>query len=121
MCRSVPQIAVFSILISTSFGPTCGSGTSSIQMPCSGLRLTRAFIVCDMGNPSVGPRSGRGNGNYRTRSLAAALTPTSCPGRLGKLWSQVYAIAHEGRCDAIEETVVEIGRASGRESVCQYV
>jgi hypothetical protein len=34
-------------------------------MPCSGLRLTRAFIVCDMGNPLFGPRGGQEDDNYR--------------------------------------------------------
>src|SRR5690242_15918298 len=45
MCRSVPQIAVFSSLISTSFGPISGIGTCSIQMPGAASRLTRAFII----------------------------------------------------------------------------
>src|SRR5688500_17930124 len=49
MCRSVPQIAVFSSLIRTSFGPGAGTGTSSIQMPLVASRLTSAFIICDMG------------------------------------------------------------------------
>jgi hypothetical protein len=48
MCRSVPQIAVFSSLTSTSFGPISGSGTCSIQMPLAASRLTSAFIVCGM-------------------------------------------------------------------------
>src|SRR5690606_17303097 len=45
MCRSVPQIAVFSSLIRTSFGPGRGTGTSSIQMPLAASRLTSAFMV----------------------------------------------------------------------------
>ena len=45
MWTSVPQIAVLRILISTSLGPISGTGTCSIQMPGSGLLLTRAFIV----------------------------------------------------------------------------
>ena len=45
MCRSVPQIAVFSSLTSTSFGPGAGTGTCSIQMPLPVSRLTSAFIV----------------------------------------------------------------------------
>src|SRR6185503_8603831 len=49
MCKSVPQIAVFSSLISTSFGPISGTGTCSIQMPLAASRLTSAFIIdCDM-------------------------------------------------------------------------
>src|SRR5690606_27642840 len=51
MCRSVPQIAVFSTLISTSLGPGEGTGTSSIQMPLAGSRLTSAFIVRPMWMP----------------------------------------------------------------------
>jgi hypothetical protein len=39
MCRSVPQIAVFSSLISTSLGPGTGTGTCSIQMPLPALAL----------------------------------------------------------------------------------
>src|SRR4249919_61148 len=48
MCRSVPQIAVFSSLISTSLEPGLGTGTCSIQMPLPASRLTSAFIVCAM-------------------------------------------------------------------------
>ncbi len=46
MCRSVPQMAVFSSLISTSLGPGVGTGTCSSQMPLFASRLTSAFIVC---------------------------------------------------------------------------
>ncbi len=42
----MPQIAVFSSLISTSFGPGTGTGTSSIQIPLAASRFTRARIVC---------------------------------------------------------------------------
>jgi len=45
MCRSVPQIAVFSSLIRTSFAPGEGTGTCSIQMPLAASRFTSAFIV----------------------------------------------------------------------------
>jgi hypothetical protein len=41
----VPQIAVFSSLIRTSFGPGLGMGTCSIQMPFSAWRFTSAFII----------------------------------------------------------------------------
>jgi hypothetical protein len=44
----VPQIADFFTLISTSFGPTSGTGTYSIQSPTSGFALTSAFIMFDM-------------------------------------------------------------------------
>src|SRR6185437_13945058 len=48
MCRSVPQIAVFSTLISTSLAPASGTATSSIQMPLAASRLTSAFIIWGM-------------------------------------------------------------------------
>src|SRR5690606_39510551 len=59
MWRSVPQMAVFSRRIRTSFGPGSGTGTSSIQMPLASSRLTSAFMVvgivdcwgCDMVGP----------------------------------------------------------------------
>src|SRR3546814_13110537 len=54
MCRSVPQIAVFSTLTRTSFGPGVGTGTSCIQMPLPGSRLTRAFIVADIRDSTIG-------------------------------------------------------------------
>src|SRR6186713_1986360 len=45
MCMSVPQIAVLPTLISTSLGPTLGSGMSCIQMPGSAFALTSAFML----------------------------------------------------------------------------
>ena len=39
-----PKITVFRTLISTSFIPTSGSGTSSNRSPLSACALTRAFI-----------------------------------------------------------------------------
>src|SRR5439155_14815872 len=44
MCRSVPQIAERSTLISTSSAPTGGVGTSSSHRPGSGFNLTTAFM-----------------------------------------------------------------------------
>src|SRR3954452_16891440 len=44
MCMSVPQIAVFAILMSTSLGPTLGTSMSFIQMPGLASLLTSAFI-----------------------------------------------------------------------------
>ena len=44
MWRSVPQIEVLRTSIRTSLGPTSGSGMSCIQIPGSGLALTRARI-----------------------------------------------------------------------------
>src|SRR5471032_2287002 len=64
MCKSVPQIAVFSSLTRTSLGPISGSGTCSIQMPLAASRLTRAFIVCGMGISGCGA-------DYRTCGLGA--------------------------------------------------
>src|SRR5688572_22223454 len=43
MCMSVPQIAVFAILMSTSLGPTFGTSMSFIQMPGLASLLTSAF------------------------------------------------------------------------------
>jgi hypothetical protein len=43
-------MADFLILIKTSFGPIAGIGTSSIQIPFSGLLFTIAFtFVCFTG------------------------------------------------------------------------
>src|SRR5690348_15089938 len=44
MCMSVPQIAVLAISMSTSFGPTFGSGIFSSQMPGAGCCFTSAFM-----------------------------------------------------------------------------
>src|SRR5580765_3050124 len=44
MWMSVPQIAVFFMRISTSFGPIVGRATSAIQMPGSAFALTSAFM-----------------------------------------------------------------------------
>src|SRR5690606_6538365 len=60
MCRSVPQIAVFSTLIRTSFGPGTGTGTSSIHRPLAVSRLTSAFMVADIGRRPAGT-----GGHYR--------------------------------------------------------
>src|SRR5215469_11554821 len=46
MCMSVPQIAVLAISMSTSLGPTLGSGMSSSQMPGCACCLTSAFMCC---------------------------------------------------------------------------
>ncbi len=43
MCRSVPQMPVRSTLISTSPGPTSGSGTSISHRPGSAFAFTSAF------------------------------------------------------------------------------
>src|ERR1022692_2769233 len=43
MCRSVPQIPVFSTRILTSLMPIAGSGMSSIHSPRSALLFTNAF------------------------------------------------------------------------------
>src|SRR5882762_7881938 len=53
MCMSVPQIAVLSISMSTSFGPTLGSGTSSSQIPGVACFLTSAFMLFDLNACSV--------------------------------------------------------------------
>src|SRR5579862_2037325 len=46
---SVPQIAVLAISISTSLGPTFGSGMSSSQMPGAACCLTSAFMCGSFG------------------------------------------------------------------------
>src|SRR5215469_8255568 len=45
MCMSVPQIAVLAISMSTSLGPTFGSGMSVSQMPGAACCLTSAFMA----------------------------------------------------------------------------
>src|ERR1700733_4281615 len=45
MCMSVPQMAVLAISISTSLGPTFGSGISLSQMPGAACSLTSAFML----------------------------------------------------------------------------
>src|SRR5579864_2856945 len=44
MCMSVPQIAVLATAMSTSLGPTAGSGMSLSQMPGAASCLTSAFM-----------------------------------------------------------------------------
>ena len=43
---SVPQMAVRRILMTTSFLPGEGLGTSSSHKPCSRFALTSAFMSC---------------------------------------------------------------------------
>src|SRR5579871_5477192 len=102
MCRSVPQIAVFSILISTSLGPTSGTGTSSIQMPCSGLTLTKAFIICGMGLP-WGERE---NANYRWPGV----TPLSCTAALPAWRSGIMFV---NSCARLQGSDGSAGKTSG--------
>jgi hypothetical protein len=49
MCKSVPQMAVFSTLMSTSLVEIVGMGTFSIQIPGSAERLTSAFMLLTSG------------------------------------------------------------------------
>src|SRR5690348_12325324 len=67
MCRSVPQIAVLSTLISTSLGPTSGTGASSIQMPRPASRLTSAFIICGI---EALPEANWRSANYKRSAFA---------------------------------------------------
>ena len=53
MCRSVPQMPVRSTLISTSPGPTAGSGTSASHSPGSAFSLTSAFIKDSPSAPTL--------------------------------------------------------------------
>ena len=41
MCTSVPQIEVLRMPISTSLGPTAGSGASKVHIPCRGSSFAR--------------------------------------------------------------------------------
>src|SRR5690606_12960837 len=78
MCRSVPQMAVFSTRISTSLGPGSGTGTCSIQMPLAASRLTSAFMVADIGGRRRGWASIIGcsrNGRGRGRAAGGATIP----------------------------------------------
>src|SRR5690606_27587650 len=72
MCRSVPQMAVFSTLTRTSLGPGTGTGTSCIQMPLPGSRLTSAFIIADIRRSTVGEGP---------RLYARGYTRPDCPTR----------------------------------------
>src|SRR6516164_8830463 len=60
MCMSVPQIAVFAISMSTSLGPTWGSGISSSQMPGFACCLTRAFMRLSVKDPELAAYAGEG-------------------------------------------------------------
>src|SRR5690606_16572898 len=82
MCRSVPQIAVFSTLISTSFGPATGTGTCSIHRPLAVSRLTSAFMVADI----VGRPAGTG-GHYRLQRKPRARGNRAGQRRGGRLQS----------------------------------
>src|SRR5690606_24549862 len=74
MCRSVPQMAVFSSLISTSFGPGVGTGTSSSQMPLVASRLTSAFIICAIAAELTGERGAdyKADGGFALAALRVA-------------------------------------------------
>ncbi|KQY68013.1 hypothetical protein ASD52_33820 [Ensifer sp. Root142] len=69
----MPQIADFFTLISTSFGPTSGTGTRSIQSPTSGFVLTSAFIIFVIW---LSPKStARYGGAHPVRRARVALAP----------------------------------------------
>src|SRR6516225_3995653 len=57
---SVPQIAVFAISMSTSLGPTWGSGISSSQIPGFACCLTRAFMRLSVEDPELAADAGEG-------------------------------------------------------------
>src|SRR5687768_1286959 len=59
MCRSVPQMPACVTPISTSRGPTAGSGASgTYHRPGSPLSLRSAFIVCAVAAAAVGLAAG---------------------------------------------------------------
>src|SRR2546430_10265227 len=60
MCMSVPQIAVLAISISTSLGPTLGSGMSSSQIPGAACCLTSAFMICSLKHAELAADAGEG-------------------------------------------------------------
>src|SRR5579875_1203234 len=77
MCRSVPQIAVFSTSISTSLWPYSGTGTSPIQMPLAASRLISALIICGM---SSCLRSGMDRAIIRRSGAAPRQPPRTIAG-----------------------------------------
>src|ERR1700690_122365 len=89
MCTSVPQIDVLMILMSTSFGPGTGTGTSVRAIPGPGAVLERACIILALilGAPQdrpARPASQQRNGGPRSgvASRPGALSPVSpdpCP------------------------------------------
>ena len=90
MCTSVPQMALFVTLISTSFGPGSGTGTSCIQRPGSGRAFTSASISFFMRSlptrarprrsPRSPPRRPRANGR-RTSGCGCAPARAAPPER----------------------------------------
>src|SRR2546429_2994432 len=60
MCMAVPQIAVLAISISTSLGPTLGSGMSSSQIPGAACCLTSAFMICSLKHAELAADAGEG-------------------------------------------------------------
>src|SRR5688572_1639893 len=74
MCRSVPQIAVFSRRMRTSFGPGTGTGTCSIQIPLPASRFTSAFIIVMSSKPGMVRK--------RAAIILAGPVPTGHPPRM---------------------------------------
>ena len=72
ICTSVPQIALFATLISTSAGPGSGTATRSIHSPGSGRDLTSAFIILVIGSLPVSGWSIGGSHERRASSMASA-------------------------------------------------
>src|SRR5690606_17773373 len=83
MCRSVPQMAVFSTRIRTSFGPGCGTGTSSIHMPLAASRLTSAFMVEGVCGDWLAVDDMDGPGR-RTKMCDCTVRPPAGPRRDGR-------------------------------------
>src|SRR5690606_37679418 len=95
MCRSVPQIAVFSSLISTSLAPGTGTGTCSIQMPLVASRLTSAFIIRPIAVPVaswkegaiIRPAPGPAGGCSRRFRPSMALDAVMAAGSMSRIHS----------------------------------
>src|SRR5690606_23985332 len=75
MWRSVPQMAVFSTFTRTSLGPGTGTGTSCIQMPLPGSRLTSAFIIAGIRRSTVGEGPQLYARGYTRRIVQPGATP----------------------------------------------
>src|SRR6056297_2438689 len=82
ICTSVPQIADFLTLMSTSDGPGSGTGTRAIHSPGSGLALTSAFMsFCIALPPQIGAQIFQPAVADHEGHAAAPLRPPQQPDR----------------------------------------
>src|SRR6186713_249865 len=107
MCMSVPQMAVLAISISTSLGPTFGSGTSSNQMPGAASFFTNAFISWPAANLPRGSRK-------RDPDRVAA---RDAPNRLPSLYyPKLFAYSRKRFDSAIQLVAGQRGRHLGADA-----